>query len=237
MRHNLNKEKTMLKTIKTVFITALILFALFFLIERFGLMARLFPSSRLISFSSSSIIKDVLPISEYAALTYHYTTVADFEDEAYRQILGRDVRIPGTTKIRKLLYSFDGTMKLGINAANIEIERVGSKIILTMPPIEILSHMIDENSLKVHLDETKGLFTKELSFDEKFKLIENKRKEIERKVLTQDIAKEAKSSAEFQFRAFLQNLPDIKGRYSIEFVWRPAENINPPKESPVKLLR
>ena len=224
----------MLKTIKIVFVTSLILFAFFFLIERFGLMNQILPAYHSTSFSSSSIIKDILPISEYSSLTYHYTTVADFEDEAYRQILGRTLKIPGTTKTRKLLYSFDGTIKLGINASKIEIEQVGSKIILTMPPIEILSHEIDENSLKVHLDETKGLFAQGLSFDEKFKLIENKRKEIEQKVLTQDIAQEARLSAESQFSAFLQNLPSIKDRYSIEFIWPPSENPSPPKESPGK---
>ena len=66
--------------------------------------------------SAHTVVKEVLPIGEYASLAYHYTSVV-------KDVNTRDIRgwnIPFTTK--KYLFTYDGIMKLGID---------GSKIVVT----------------------------------------------------------------------------------------------------------
>lgn len=205
--------------IRIILLTVLSTIILLIFALRFNLLNSVISSKYISSNVSTSVVKNIIPTGEFVSLIYHYTTVADFQDESYRQILGKTVTLPMTTKKRKLLYSFDGTIKLGIDAQDIKVVQKGNTIVLEMPAIEVLSHIIDENSLKVHIDDTKGLFAKEMSFDEKFKLIENKRLEIEEKVFEDQIIKEAKDSTQQQFIIFLSQLPSIKN-YSLEFVWQ-----------------
>jgi hypothetical protein len=68
--------------------------------------------------SAHTVIKEALPIGEYASLAYHYTSVI-------KDINARDIRgwtIPFTT--RKYIFTYDGTMKLGIDGSRIQVEEV-----------------------------------------------------------------------------------------------------------------
>ncbi|MDR0823275.1 MAG: DUF4230 domain-containing protein [Endomicrobium sp.] len=173
---------------------------------------------------SSSVIKDILPIGEYASLTYSYTTVAEFKDEKNKKLntWAGSIEIPLSK--RNFLYVYDGTIKLGFQAGDIEVKQTGGVIHLIMPRIEILSHTIDMNNVKSY-DVKKGFFSEPLPLDSMLKLIENKKQEMENQIIkTGDVISQAQKSTERQFGAFLQNLPGIKDKYTIDFLWQERQS-------------
>ncbi|MDR3049641.1 MAG: DUF4230 domain-containing protein [Elusimicrobiota bacterium] len=175
---------------------------------------------------SSSMVKDILPIGEYASLTYSYTTVAEFKDEKSKKLStwAGDLEIPLSK--RNFLYVYDGAVKLGFQAEKIEVKQSGGIIHLIMPKIEILSHTIDMNNVKSY-DIQKGFFSDKLPLEAMLKLIESKKQEMEEQILKSAVITQAQESAERQFGSLLQNLPGIKNEYTIDFIW---DNDNVPTE-------
>jgi hypothetical protein len=202
---------------KWLLILFVIAISVFLLIKRFPRPIS-FINERISSHASSSIVRDILPIGEYASLTYHYTTVAQFKDQTNKKLntwLG-NMEIPLSK--RNFLYVYDGVIKLGFQAAKIQVAQSGDEIHLIMPPIEILSHTIDMNTVKSY-DIKKGLFTDPLPLESMLSLIEEKKKDMETQIMKTDIIDQAQKSAQTQFAAFLQNLSGIKGKYKIIFSW------------------
>jgi hypothetical protein len=75
--------------------------------------------------SVHTVVKDVLPVGEFASLAYHYTSVV-------KNVNSKDINgwnIPFTT--RKYIFTYDGTMKLGIDCGGIQVE--------VNPPVEEIS--------------------------------------------------------------------------------------------------
>jgi hypothetical protein len=72
--------------------------------------------------SVHTVVKEVLPVGEFASLAYHYTSVV-------KNVNSKDINgwnIPFTT--RKYIFTYDGTMKLGIDCGKIQVE--------ANPPVE-----------------------------------------------------------------------------------------------------
>ena len=65
------------------------------------------------------------------------------------------MKLPFTTK--KFILSYDGEIKAGIDLSNAEISLIGKKVTITLPNAKILSHEIDEESIKI-FDESKSIF-------------------------------------------------------------------------------
>jgi len=177
--------------------------------------------------SAHTTIKEVLPIGEYASLAYHYTSVV-------KDINTKDIKgwtIPFTT--RKYIFTFDGKIKLGIDGSQIRIEEVLQDednaetaesmpvIRIYLPPIKILSHEIIDNSIEI-FEQSQTIFN-EIKIADAFSVTADRKRELEEKVMSGSVVKEAELSAEQQFGALLESLPGIKGKYKLEFVWQNAE--------------
>lgn len=179
--------------------------------------------------SAHTILKEVLPIGEYASLAYHYTSVV-------KNVSNKDIKgwnIPFTTS--KYIFTYDGVMKLGIDCGSIKIEEgpdaENAPIIkIILPPIRILSHEIIDNSVEV-FEQSQTIFN-EIKIDEAFKVTAERKKEMEEKIMAEGgvsgrgVIDEAKNSLEQQFGSFLRGLPGIAGTRTIEFVWE-AEQEKP----------
>ena len=177
--------------------------------------------------SAHTVLKEALPIGEYASLAYHYTTVV-------REINARDIRgwtIPFTT--RRFIFSYDGIMKLGIDGTQIWIEEedLESKVIsdaeaatslpqirIFLPPIKILSHEIIDGSIEV-FDQSQTIFN-EIRIEDAFNVTAERRRELEEKVMAGSVIQEARRSAEQQLGGLLGSLPGIRDRYEIVFIWQ-----------------
>jgi len=154
----------------------------------------------------STIIKEILPISEYASLVYHYSAVITNKDKL--PILGR-----------RAIYSIDGAIKLGFNCKEIVINDKYNIITLKMPPIKILSHVPFRDSFCLY-DEKTNIFNR-YTLEDANKIREDNEKEQEEKVnKNEGLFMQAKASAEQQFKSFLEIIPEIKNKYEIKFEWK-----------------
>lgn len=100
----------------------------------------------------AALLKNSLSqIEELATADYHYTRMASFKDA--KELYG--VKIPFTTKT--FLLSYDGRIKSGVDLSQAKLSVKEGKIHLTLPPARILSHEIDEKSIRVY-DESASIF-------------------------------------------------------------------------------
>ena len=157
-------------------------------------------------------VKEILPNAEYSSLMYHYSAVVTHSEAL--NFFNYD--IPLTEK--KLLYTIDGTIKLGFNGEGIHVDAAYNQIILRMPKIKILSHEVYPETFRLY-DERSGLFNWYSVTD--FNAIQMIHKqEQEDKVNENDgLFTQARQSAEQQFTMLLESLPGIKNKYTIVFEW------------------
>jgi hypothetical protein len=157
-------------------------------------------------------VKEILPISEYACLVYRYSAVNKHSDS----IPFIKWNMPFTEK--KLIFSIDGAVKLGIDGKDIKVESFMEKIIIYMPSIKILSHEVYPETVMVY-DEKNNIFN-HYTAKEHFAIELTHKNTIEEKLLTDEsILVQARESAQMQFDSLLRNLPGIKNVYSVIFEW------------------
>jgi hypothetical protein len=157
-------------------------------------------------------IKEILPVSEYACLVYRYSAVNKHSDS----LPFIKWNMPFTEK--KLIFSIDGTIKLGIDGKHIRIEPLAKKIVVHLPPIKILSHEIYPETVMIY-DEKNNIFN-HFTAKEHFRIELNHKNTIEEKLLSyEDIFIQAQEAAQTQFGSLLRNLPGVKDIYRIEFEW------------------
>ena len=96
---------------------------------------------------AADLEEKVVEISELATLKVDYTEEGTFKGDA-KKVLGYD--IPFTKKAMQIQYS--GTVKMGPNLKDrvkVDLDDASKKATITIPHSEILSHEVDENSIKV----------------------------------------------------------------------------------------
>ncbi|MDR2048701.1 MAG: DUF4230 domain-containing protein [Treponema sp.] len=176
--------------------------------------------------SAHTVVKEALPVGEYASLAYHYTSVI-------KDINSKDLNgwtIPFTT--RKYIFTYDGIMKLGIDGTRIRVEEAsdpagGPLIRVILPPIQILSHEVDDSSVEV-FEQSQTVFN-EIRIEEAFRVTADRKREMENKVLSGGAVDDAKASLEQQFASLLRGIPGIKGNYDLAFVWEVPEPESGPR--------
>ncbi|GHV80331.1 hypothetical protein AGMMS49944_21220 [Spirochaetia bacterium] len=155
-----------------------------------------------------TVVKEVLPISEYASLVYSYSSV-----------ITRQINSFGILNSKKMLYVMDGTIKLGFDCKDILIEERNKNIILKMPTIRILSHEQDTANAKVY-DESYSLFNVRFSAIEMLQIQTDHKEQEEEKIRNNEaLFTQARASAEQMFGPLLGNLPGVKDVYKIGFEW------------------
>lgn len=90
-------------------------------------------------------------VSELASVSYSYTNMARFENS--EEFYG--VKLPFTTK--SFILTYDGVIKAGVNLKDASVKVLGKTVTVTLPKSKILSHEIDENSVKI-FDEKTSVF-------------------------------------------------------------------------------
>lgn len=90
-------------------------------------------------------------VSELASVSYTYTNMAKFENS--ETFYG--VKLPFTTK--RFLLTYDGTIKAGVDLRDADVRVLGKTVTVTLPQSKILSHEIDQDSVKI-FDEKTSVF-------------------------------------------------------------------------------
>lgn len=162
--------------------------------------------------TAEQIMQEINSISEFAALEYRYTNVGKFEE-------GKDFygwSVPLTTK--SFIITYDGAMKLGVRDISVAVS--GQQIRITLPPAQVLSHEIFEDTLEV-LDQTKNIFN-QIEIEDYTTFAVDQKRVMEQKALDSGLFAEAQAQAEQQLGTFLRSLPGIRGEYEVQFTHQSA---------------
>ena len=167
-----------------------------------------FQSTKNVSKTTSFGLKD---IGELATQAGYFTTVQTISKS--RDIAGWEVPLTQSNYV----YSYDGTIKAGIDFGDIETEVDEENHIITIrfPEFRILSTEIDESSFKIYNDGT-NLFTT-LRVEDVNKSNAELKNEAQKTALNNGILESARANAEVLVRGFLASMYDLTV-YSIKFL-------------------
>ena len=97
-----------------------------------------------VEYSVVTIENQIKDASELSVLEMDYTDQIEWKGEA-KKIFGKN--IPLTSKSMQLIFS--GIVKAGPNLEKMKVDTDGTNITVTIPRSDILSHEIDEESIKL----------------------------------------------------------------------------------------
>jgi hypothetical protein len=169
---------------------------------------------QLIETNISTVVKEILPVSEYVCMVYNYQSV---NQRSYN---------PGNwLNARNILIVLDGTIKLGFNCDEISVRENRNQLIITMPQIEILAHEQYPERARSYELAGGGILPRSIRPQEILDLLGDSKLEQEKKVEENiELLKQAQESAENSFRPLLEINPVIKGQYLIVFHWTEPVN-------------
>jgi len=158
---------------------------------------------------SSTLIKNkIVNAKELTTLKYHYTNMGQFENQ--NTFYG--YKVPFTSK--KFIVSYDGTIHAGVDLDKMDVSVSGKKITVTIPKAEILSHEIDEESLKV-FDERESIFNR-INIKDYNDFSKDQKKEVEDKAIEKGLLEEATEASEKAIASLIET-DSVLGDYEIEF--------------------
>lgn len=101
--------------------------------------------------SAVTVSNQLRQADELVTMSYYYTNMGQFKNSS--EFYG--VTIPFTTK--SFILTYDGVIKSGVDLSAAKVECTETTVSITLPRAAILSHTIDEESLKV-FDEKTSIF-------------------------------------------------------------------------------
>lgn len=146
-------------------------------------------------------------VSRLATAEYHYTNMGQFEQHG--EFYG--VKLPFSTK--RFIVSYDGVILAGIELGDAEIGISETKLTVTLPEAQILSHEMDEESLRV-FDETKNIFNP-ITIEDYNGFLADEKDAVEAKAVANGLLDTAKDNAKTALTPFLLPLAE---EYGLELV-------------------
>lgn len=157
---------------------------------------------------TSSVVEEQLQSArELTTLKYKYTNVGSFENQS--EFYG--ITIPLTLK--KFIVSYDGEINAGVNLEDANINVSGNTISITLPPAEILSHEIDEESLQIY-DEKNSIFN-QLKLEDYSAFREEQKLKTEAEIINEGLLIEAMENTKIAIEEILYINPIISEDYNI----------------------
>jgi len=164
---------------------------------------------QIIETNVSTVVKEILPASEYVCLVYNYQSISQ---RAYN---------PGSwLNARNILIVLDGTIKLGFNCEDITVQQKGTSLILVMPKIKILAHEQYPEHAKTYDLAGGGIFPRSIKPQEVLDLLGDSKLEQEKQVEeNEELKKQARDATETLFKHLLELSPLIRENHTIVFKW------------------
>lgn len=160
---------------------------------------------------TSTIVEEQLQsVKELTTLKYKYTNVGAFENQS--EFYG--IKIPLTLK--KFIVSYDGVINAGVVLDNADITVSGNTINISLPPSQILSHEIDEDSLQI-FDEQNSIFN-QLQIEDYSAFRKDQKQKTESKVIEEGILVEAMKNTKIAIEELLNINPEISNEYNIVII-------------------
>ncbi len=158
--------------------------------------------------TSTMLRNSIENASDLITTEYNYAEVGKYENA--HEINGWT--IPFTNK--NFLLTYQGQVKLGINARDLKITLRNQKVTVDCPPIEVLSNTIDEESVEIY-DESMNVFNP-ISIQDYLNFAAAQKKAALKKIDENGVVDRAKQETERSLRQLLEMIPDIAENYTIE---------------------
>lgn len=158
---------------------------------------------------TSTLVEEKLQsVKELTSIKYKYTNVGSFENQS--EFYG--IKIPLTLK--KFIVSYDGVINAGIDLEDSQINVAEKKIIIKLPKSKILSHEIDENSIKI-FDEKNSIFNL-LEIEDYSNFRKDQMGKVEKEAIEKGLLTEASERTKDAVVDLLNINPIIAEEYEIE---------------------
>ena len=169
-----------------------------------------FFSLRNTAFFSKTTALGLKNIGELATQAGYFTTVQTISKS--RNVLG--LTVPGTQS--NYVYSYDGTIKAGINFEDIDVrvDPVSQVITVRLPEFRILSTEIDDDSFTLYNDGA-NLFTS-LKMEDVSQSLTELKKNARETAVKNGILENARANAELLIRGLLAGMYDLN-TYTVRF--------------------
>ncbi|CDZ74236.1 hypothetical protein ING2D1G_0035 [Peptoniphilus sp. ING2-D1G] len=159
---------------------------------------------------TSSLIENRLEKSrELISTKYHYTNMGSFENQA--QYYG--FNIPFTTK--SFIISYDGRINAGIDMKDTKVSVENNTIKIKLAEPKIISHEIDEDSIKV-FDEKNSIFNP-IKVEDYSTFSKDQKEKVEQNAIEKGLLILAKEEAQIAIREILSLDSQIAEKYVVEF--------------------
>lgn len=144
-------------------------------------------------------------MSELAVVTYTYTELGQYESS--KEFYG--VKMPFTTN--HFLLTFDGVIKAGIDMTEVivDVDQDAKVVTVKLPDAKILSHEIDEDSVKIY-DEKTSIFNP-FTVEDYTSFYADQKKTVEEKAREKGLLTEAQTQAENAVRQLLEPVLNAAG--------------------------
>ncbi len=158
--------------------------------------------------SAVVVQNQISEIAELATVTYSYTELGQYESS--KEFYG--TKVPFTTN--KFILTYDGVIKAGVDVGKAQIEEKGGTITVRLPQAQVISHEIDENSVKV-FDEKTSIFN-QFTVEDYTAFYADQKKSVEEKAISKGLLTEARSQAVKAVTAALEPLVGEDGQLVVE---------------------
>lgn len=162
--------------------------------------------------TSTALTQQLQEVSELAVMEYNYTNVGKFENS----LTFNGWNIPLTKK--SFLLTYAGELKAGVRMDQAEVQVQGKNITVLLPPVEILSNIIDENSIEVY-DETKNIFNP-ISVEDYTYFATEQKERVADEAIENGLLSEAATKTQSTIRKYFNMIPEIKEDYNIEIKFK-----------------
>lgn len=154
--------------------------------------------------SAVVVQNQISEIAELATVTYSYTELGQYESS--KEFYG--AKVPFTTN--KFILTYDGIIKAGVDMSKAQVESKDGTITVILPEAQVLSHEIDENSVKV-FDEKTSIFN-QFTVEDYTAFYADQKKSVEEKAIAKGLLTEAKAQAVKAVEAALAPMAGEDGR-------------------------
>ncbi|MDR1766896.1 MAG: DUF4230 domain-containing protein [Propionibacteriaceae bacterium] len=149
-----------------------------------------------------------------SALTYRYTNFI-YSEEVLK--LG-DVELPFSKAYLGVQY--DGVMEIGIDASDLEVAQSGDQLVVTLPPVQILSHTLVKGSTHVVFDMSAPLNSNQIA--DYTRIFDADQTKMEERAKSSGVIDQATASVKEQLENLIYSIPGVKGKYQVTFKTTPA---------------
>lgn len=147
-------------------------------------------------------------LGELVAIEYIYTNADQYENQNQVTVFKWEVDVPFTAK--SFLLSYDGRIKAGVALSNVQvnINDNAHTITVTLPPAEITSHEIFEDSIRV-FNEKDGIFNR-ITVENYADFIGGQKTVMEQRAIDLGLLTSADKNAQTVLRSLLSSLPGME---------------------------